>query len=795
MAQQSPVADLNKWKEQNPIEKIYLHTDREVYFPGQQVWLKGYLLTSFIPSLFTSSMYVELLAHNNIIKREVFPVVNGLSRGQIEIPDTLADGAYILRAYTLQMLNHPPEYLHKKVLQVTGNKTNQQKIPPVYEKISMVFFPEGGSLITGLNNTVAFKIVNTDGLPLALSGKIFNNHQEQVATFTTYHDGMGYFDLPVQKNTSYYAVADNGNGERYSLPSQTENGVVLRVFNTGSGKQFEVVQTGDNPVFKAAYIVGQMQHHTVFTKTLPDTKNEHNGMIQTNNLLSGIMQITVFNKNNQPIAERLTFVNNKEYIVPVTLTTDTLNLNSRQKNRWSLKFPEAFTGNISVAVTDADFDTTVYRHNNIVSNFLVSADLKGYIHNPAFYFTNEGEAVDNALDLVMMTNGWRRFRWEELPVITAKKQPYNDPGFIKVTGIVNLTNSKKVFADKDLLLKLTTADTAQTMQLLKTNSKGEFRIDSMFFFGRSRFLFTDVKGTRSNDITITLGPDSLKRNFNLVTEKLAVNNKWTINDRAKYYLNNHRSELGKMLTEVTVKAKRKTTVEELESRYVSGLFAGDAVKRINLLDETMYGYNTIFDYLQFRVPGVGIIWNDVTNEYQLFYRHNQNHSVSAAQGDSGGSGTSNQGMTIYLDEVETASDVLGRIHPSQIAYIKLFSNFVGAVGGGGNGILAVYTKKGEDALADMRMMGDEALYTGYTVIKDFYVPDYAVINKEDAKPDNRITLHWNAGIPVDKKNSTIPLVFYNNDNTKRFKIVVEGVSQNGKLIFLEKIIALNKKAF
>ncbi len=784
MFSQEPVANLNKWRENNPIEKLYLHTDREIYFPGQQIWVKGYLLTNFIPSINTSTMYVELLNNDVIIKREVFPVINGLSRGQIDIPDTLTTGVYTLRAYTLQMLNHQPDFLYRKQISITGSKTLVNVNGNNMDDLQFNFFPEGGNLVTGLNNTIAFKINNKQGEPLTAKGKIFNSNNKEVALFTTYHDGMGYFDLLAEAGQEYSAMIDDQQ-TKYKLPLQTQKGIVLRVFNVGNSKQFEIQQTGSDANFKAAYIVGQIQHHTVFTKKLSKDLNEHNGLLQTANLPSGIMQITVFNDNHQPIAERLTFVNNKEYKTDATLQTETINIRSREKNNWAIKFPDAFKGNVSVSITDADFDTTANRNHNILTGFLLSSDVRGYIHKPSYYFINEGEAVDNALDLVMMTNGWRRFRWEELSASLTKKQ-FIDPGFIKVKGTVNLANSKKAFADKDLLLKLTTADKSDNMQMLKTNKKGEFEIDSMFFFGQSKFLFTDVRGVRNNDIKVTLAGDSLLRFFNLPGEKLITPTKWNNSQWINDFLKNHQQELGKTLGEVTVKAKRKATIEEIEERYVSGLFAGDAVRRINLLDETMYGYNNIFDYIQFRVPGVASIWNDNENEHMLYYRHNQNQSVSSM---------GSQPMTIFLDEIETDPNVLGRIHPSQIAYAKLFSTFVGAAGAGGNGVLALYTKKGEDALADMRMLGDEMMYTGYTVIKDFYSPDYAKVKKEDNKPDNRITLYWNAGIPVDSKENKVPVVFFNNDKTKRFKIVVEGVSQDGKLVFMEKIVELDKKPF
>ncbi|MEI9810344.1 MAG: hypothetical protein WDO16_22100 [Bacteroidota bacterium] len=146
---------------------------------------------------------------------------------------------------------------------------------------------------------------------------------------------------------------------------------------------------------------------------------------------------------------------------------------------------------------------------------LLTSDLKGYIHDPAYYFSANTDSVQNALDLVMMTNGWRRFRWNDILKDTVPKTKYADAGYITLAGKINLEGTKKPFADKELLTFIITADSSRNMQMLHTNTEGHFSLDSMVFYGNARILFSDIKGKKSKFIDVKLDGDSLHRHYSL----------------------------------------------------------------------------------------------------------------------------------------------------------------------------------------------------------------------------------------------------------------------------------------
>jgi hypothetical protein len=145
-------------------------------------------------------------------------------------------------------------------------------------------------------------------------------------------------------------------------------------------------------------------------------------------------------------------------------------------------------------------------------------------------------------------------------------------------------------------------------------------------------------------------------------------------------------------------------------------------------------------------------------------------------------------MILYLDEIETDVSLISTIPAAQIAMVKVFSNFAGATGNAAGGVLAIYTKKGADMNDMMQHAADMIKYNGYSVTKEFYAPDYAVDKSSKAQTDNRITLDWRPSILVNHINPKIPITFYNNDRTKSFKIIVEGMTIDGKMLLIEKTI-------
>ena len=777
---QKPEDILQQLSERSPIEKVYFHFDRENYMAGETAWFKTYLFSDFFPDTISTTLYVELLNDSSgIVIRKILPVFFGNSNGQFELPDSLKTGYYFIRAYSPTIFARDPEFICQQNIFIYGRKNEHGSLLEKPKTWRLEFFPEGGNLITGLINTVAFKTTNEYGLPVTTSGKIKNEKDETLAAFTVYHDGMGMFDLTPFANEKYYAVLnDDATGHKYYLPGQTDKGILFKVISTGRKKYFELVQPTNNPFFQAAYMIGQMQHHIVFRQDFPQDRKEISGIIDVSHLNSGILQVTVFNKDNIPLSERLSFVNNGEYIQKAELLADTVNFSEKAKNSFHISFKDIVQGFFSVAVTDPEYGLHATRQQNIISTLLLTSDLKGYIHNPAYYFSENSDSVQNALDLVMMINGWRRFKWSNLLNNNIPAAVHKDEGYISMTGHLYIKGTKKTFADKPFIIFIYNPDSSRMMRMSTTDASGYFKVDSLLFFDRARVLFKDIRGKKSDLLEVKLSNDSLARNFQI--PRIDNQNFYTPlfmgESQEKKWAFDYDAILkaeGKLLTGVTVKAKKKNPVQELEEKYASGLFSGFSERIIDLVNTTdVITQENILEYLSYKVPGLNITRDGL--DYYIYYRQIASLSSMGLIP-----------MTLYLDEIETDASSISSIPVNQVAMVKVYNSFVGAVGNGAGGVLAIYTKKGTD-LYNSASITDIVRYQGYSVIREFYTPDYLVDTASIKKQDKRITLFWAPQFFVNSINGNIPVTFYNNDRTKQFKIVVEGMTIDGKLLLIEK---------
>jgi hypothetical protein len=239
-----------------------------------------------------------------------------------------------------------------------------------------------------------------------------------------------------------------------------------------------------------------------------------------------------------------------------------------------------------------------------------------------------------------------------------------------------------------------------------------------------------------------------------------------------YHFNLASKEMGlkelqrnKVMETVYIKAKGKTPTQILEEKYPSGMFKGTDGFQFDLVNDPLaVAYTDIFMYLQGRVPGLQITTGA---EPTLSWR--------------GGS------PLLYLDEMRSDVPMLSSVPVSDIAYIKVYRPpFMGASGGSG-GAIAIYTKRGDDTRTSSGGLSSNKVL-GYTPIREFYSPNYDRVDARNEDADVRTTLYWNPGIVIPAGKNAVKLAFYNNDVSKAFRVVIEGVSKTGILTHFEQIM-------
>src|SRR5690606_12432004 len=144
---------------------------------------------------------------------------------------------------------------------------------------------------------------------------------------------------------------------------------------------------------------------------------------------------------------------------------------------------------------------------------------------------------------------------------------------------------------------------------------------------------------------------------------------------------------------------------------------------------------------------------------------------------------------IFLNEMQSSAEMISSISISDVAYIKVIRPpFIGAAGGGGNGAIAIYTRRGDDVRSQPRQGLANNMVTGYTRIRQFYSPDYSTLSEEHEKKDFRTTLYWNPEIITKPGSNKVLLTFYNNDVTEAFRVILEGITSDGRLAHVEMVM-------
>ncbi|MEP6628695.1 MAG: hypothetical protein ABJA32_11960, partial [Ginsengibacter sp.] len=185
-------------------ERMYLHLDKSSYAPGETVWFKAYLMKAIFPSEDSKTIYVDWTDDKgNLLLHGVSPVQEAITFGQFDLPQNYQGKFIHVKAYTKWMLNFDSSFLYNKDIRILQNsKGPAAKIQIVPE---IAFFPEGGDVITGVVNKIAFKANDQFGRPIKLKGVIQNNKKEVVDSLRIIHDGMGFFFVNPKSGESFSA--------------------------------------------------------------------------------------------------------------------------------------------------------------------------------------------------------------------------------------------------------------------------------------------------------------------------------------------------------------------------------------------------------------------------------------------------------------------------------------------------------------------------------------------------------------------------------------------------------------
>ena len=402
-------------------EKLYLHLDKPYYAAGEQIWFKGYLVNSstHAPDMPDNFIYVELVNQNNkIVCRQKVKKNEGGFWGNLLLPTDMIVGEYTLRGYTNWMRNANVNFFFQKNIPIANTLDRPDTLELKKKDISkndfsVSFFPEGGHLLTGYRQQMAFKCQRSNGYSGMLEGYIVNQSGDTLTQVKSEHDGMGTFSFLPAKDNSYYALVRSPGCEekKIQLPKAEDSGITLSL-NQSAGKiRYQIFSSlPDSQQSDSLYLIGHTRGLLRFL--LPISKENHTGVISSSYFPDGISHFLLMDQAGNKLSERLIFNYPKKESY-WTLQTDKDTYERREKIKINIRLDNESglpaKGSFSLSITDNNSVSVDSLSSNIYSDLLLVSDLKGFVENPGWYFKEKSRTTIRGLDLLMLTHGWSRF--------------------------------------------------------------------------------------------------------------------------------------------------------------------------------------------------------------------------------------------------------------------------------------------------------------------------------------------------------------------------------------------------
>lgn len=674
---------------------------------------------------------------------------------------------------------------HLQATITLANKEQVRKTIPIrfaVTNLDVQFFPEGGNLIQGFPNKIGIKAVNANGKGEDISGVIIDADGTEVTQFETSHLGMGHFSLSPMPDKTYRAklTLKDGAIRFIDLPKALPTGYVLTLSNIDTANlSIKVLRTQNNTEQGELHLLGQQHGNVCFSAKIP-TRNLVALSVPKQSLPSGVITFTLFSSENKPLAERLAFVNNSSDHIKLHVSSAQSEFKKREPVSLTISTKSDSTtlqGSFSVSITNQDVvipDDD--NETNILTSFFLSSDLKGYIEKPNYYFQGNDVKRLEAIDNLMLTQGWRKINWENLIDNKLPKSTFEPENSLQIRGTLFGKNNAPVANGKISLFSSTNGVFANSTM---TDENGKFVFDELDFNDSTRFTLQGSKEKKQNSLKVkweTVPPQSVGPTKNLGDFEADVH------QSLKGYLENaeaYFSDLAKngmlnrtiTLKEVAISGEKKKKVEN--SANLNGPGSADAV----LMGDEIMTSVTLSQALT-KVMGIKVTGG-------------QAYSIQALASSMGGV----LPMKIVVDgQMMSENFSLATLSTADIASVEVLRspNYLVIYGiAGGGGVIVITTKRGGSDVSTFTTdeNGSKITYQpkGYQVAREFYVPKFDNMSSE--KLDLRPLVYWKPN-SISGPDGKFTIDFNNTDQAGTYRLLVEGMDIKGNLgrkIFTYKV--------
>jgi hypothetical protein len=618
------------------------------------------------------------------------------------------------------------------------------------------FFPEGGYLVNGINSTVGFTVTNLNGGIDNCHGFIISKNNDTIRSFAPSKFGIGKFEMTPLPGNDYKAVVILPTGKQISaqLPVVHNNGYVMKV-TENEHNQFVVIvyrRTGqvsaaDEPMLLAVHNKQVLKYAG---KNILSSVDSTMFVVDKIRLGQGVVHFTLFNGTDKPVCERLCFI--KPVLNAVSsVKAEKTEYGKRDKINVAIEVTGNGLYDLSASVFQLDSLQQEDRIN-IGSYLWLCSDLSGTVESPEYYFSDDVMA-QQAADNLMLTHGWRRFKWED--VLNNDSNNFitylpETRGHL-VSG--NVKNSKTNKPAENILSLLSVSGHPFGFYTSESNKQGLVQFEVKDFYGNHQL--TAVAGNEEDsiyriDIIRPFAQASSYRKYASLILTEDLNDLLLQKSIGMQVQNIYSGDSNRIFSEPIVRDtlpfyglgetsylldqyKRFTTMEEVLREYVAGVnvTVKSGRRMIKVYNPFMHDYYSVSPLVM--IDGVPL-----SNPHAIF---------------------SYDPLKARKLDVSLNRYSLGK---------AVFS-----------GIVSFSTYNGTfDAFElDPDVVGVD--YNGLQLRREFYSPLYETQQQIDSRlPDLRNTLLWAPDVIIGEEGRT-SLQFYSSDRSGKFVIVLQGISKNG----------------
>ncbi len=721
--------------------------------------------------------------------------VNGQASGSFAISEKMKQGNFLLQAYTNYLFNFSPDsYFYKQVLisRISGSVRTSAKNDRTENMVAdITFLPEGGVLLENATNLVAFKAISRLGYGVNAKGTVKDEKGAVVASFTTDYKGMGLLFLTPAPGKSYSAFVEGFPSFRYKF-EPVKAGIKIQLVNHTSKEVIvNIAGNSEDLAEETFYLANMHRGEALFYQAFKMDGINKVFKFESRSLKPGINRLVLLDKSLKPVSERLLFSRNLDMNNLLVQTN-----NEFYKKRSEIKLQI----NDEKYLTDKDFSylsvsvihDMAFPENgfskNILSQLLVDSELNGFVESSADLFIDTEISSEAKLRLVMLTNGFSSYFWNNAPNKTEVLKFKQEAG-INLQGVAKNILTGNIIANGEITMAIQKYDEVAFLTQ-KTDSLGNFSFQGLLFNDTATVHVQAKNETGKMNTEAVIEPvfksaDAAESQIKLLNEKVSEPSKLAA---LKYQIYTENKKFQpKTKSGTSKKSTQNNTVEDGHFRLYE---SADFVLDVKPFEQS---YDNVLDYLAGKVPGVDISGNNVrirgassfgANSMPMFLidgiplvgSQTFNLPVEVMQTkDIEGNETSNMNeQLIQTVKAIPMSDV------DKIEILKSPQNL--AVFGikGANGVIAIYTRRGEPNKGSSIGKGIiENKVTGYSKYREFYSPKYTPENVTDKKPDLKTLLYWNP--EVTTKNGTAELRFFTSDQPGKYNVIVEGIANDGRI--------------